>query len=335
MHYAMAGGGGPEHARAGAERDGQRYLGNISVSQSPQTITTDEITAVRQALDGWGVTTVVIPDPAHLPLYERLHLVRTTTLLITAATGRRPVHRADAWVWTGVDRVGPPLAVSRPRSPVRCRTPGRHHGLHRAGRLPVSWTARRDREHHRRPSGHRGAGRGTPCGRWARLAPGMAPLGQPDRPVGRTADQRAVRRPWIVVVPCDRIAPRQGDRSLPPGPEAATGSDIAGPRTAGPEPDRGSLRRFSALDGIRALAVLGGALLPPRLTRGPGAACSVWTGSSSSRGSSSPPSSAGSWPAPAPSGWGGGSWAQRARAPRVPTLLVLVFGVGGVRLRVP
>ncbi len=52
------------------------------------------------------------------------------------------------------------------------------------------------------------------------------------------------------------IAPRQGDRSLPPGPEAATGSDIAGPRTAGPEPDRGSLRRFSALDGIRALAVL-------------------------------------------------------------------------------
>ena len=121
MHFAMAGGGGPGAllARAGAERDGQRYLGNISVSQSPQTITTDEITAVRQALDGWGVTTVVIPDPARLPLYERLHLVRTTTLLITAATGRRPVHRADAWVWTGVDRAGPPLAVS-PATLARC-----------------------------------------------------------------------------------------------------------------------------------------------------------------------------------------------------------------------
>lgn len=114
MHYDMPGGGGPGSllARAGPEREGQRDLGNLSISQSPQTITAEEITAVRKTLDGWGVTTVVIPDPAHLPLYERLHLVRTTALLITAATGQRPVRQADAWVWTGVDHAGAPLAPS-------------------------------------------------------------------------------------------------------------------------------------------------------------------------------------------------------------------------------
>ncbi len=114
MHYDMAGGGGPGSllARAGPEREGQRFLGNLSISQSPQSITEGEISAVRNALDGWGVTTVVIPDPATLPSYERLHLVRTTALVITAATGRRPARQADAWVWTGVDHAAAPLTPS-------------------------------------------------------------------------------------------------------------------------------------------------------------------------------------------------------------------------------
>lgn len=114
MHYAMVGGGGPDALpiRAGAERVGQTYIGNISISRSPQTITQSEITAVRQALDGWGVTMVVLPDPSHLPIFEQVHLVRTTALLMSVATGRPPIHQADAWVWSGVDHAGPAVHPS-------------------------------------------------------------------------------------------------------------------------------------------------------------------------------------------------------------------------------
>jgi hypothetical protein len=114
MHYAMAGGGGPDAllSRAGPERAGQTYLGNVSISGSPQPVTAQEIVAVRQALDGWGVTMVVLPDQASSPTYERVHLVRTTAVLMTAATGRRPIRQDGAWVWTGVDRAGPPLVPS-------------------------------------------------------------------------------------------------------------------------------------------------------------------------------------------------------------------------------
>ena len=111
MSFAMVGGGGPgsisEHA--GKELVGQTYLGNLSIAGGPQAITRPEIVAVRQALDGWGVTMVVVPDPSPLPLYERLHEVRITAMLLSAATGRPPIRQADAWVWTGVDHAGPPV----------------------------------------------------------------------------------------------------------------------------------------------------------------------------------------------------------------------------------
>ena len=112
MSFAMVGGGGPDAlpARAGQEAVGQTDIGNLSISSAgSQTITPTEVAAVRRALDGWGVTTVVVPDPAHLPTYEQLHLVRDATVLITAATGQPPIRQADAWVWTGVDRAGPPI----------------------------------------------------------------------------------------------------------------------------------------------------------------------------------------------------------------------------------
>jgi hypothetical protein len=115
MSFAMVGGGGPDAlpARAGREAAGQTDIGNLSISSAAsQTITPKEVVAVRQALDGWGVTMVVVPDPTHLPTYEQLHLVRDATVLMTAATGQPPVRQADAWVWTGVDRAGPPILAS-------------------------------------------------------------------------------------------------------------------------------------------------------------------------------------------------------------------------------
>jgi hypothetical protein len=111
MSFAMVGGGGPGSIseRAGKERAGQTYIGNLSIAGGPQAITRPEIVAVRQALDGWGVTTVVVPDPAPLPIYERLHEVRITAMLLSAAIGRPPIRQADAWVWTGVTSAGPPV----------------------------------------------------------------------------------------------------------------------------------------------------------------------------------------------------------------------------------
>jgi hypothetical protein len=115
MQYSMVGGGGPEAlaARAGKERAGQTYIGNISVSAGPaQPITPEEITAVRDALDGWGVTMVVVPDQPGLPVYEQVHLVRSVAVLMTAATGQQPVRQRGAWVWTGVRQAGPAVLPS-------------------------------------------------------------------------------------------------------------------------------------------------------------------------------------------------------------------------------
>jgi hypothetical protein len=113
MSFAMVGGGGPDALteRAGSEAAGQTAIGLLSVGGAG-ALTTGDVTVVRHALDGWGVTTVVIPDPAGLPRYEQLPQVRTTVVLMTAAIGRAPERRAGAWVWTGVDRAGPPVASS-------------------------------------------------------------------------------------------------------------------------------------------------------------------------------------------------------------------------------
>ena len=112
MHYAMAGGGGPNSllSRAGAEEAGARYLADISFAGGSQDIVPGEIEAVRRALDGWGVTGVVLPDPKVLPEYDRASAVRSIVVLMTAATGQVPEYRAHAWVWTGVDHAPPPAS---------------------------------------------------------------------------------------------------------------------------------------------------------------------------------------------------------------------------------
>jgi hypothetical protein len=109
MSFAMVGGGGPNSipSRAGPERVGQQYLANISLSGGPQSIVAGEVAAVRSALDGWGVTGVVLPDPRGLPMYERVFAVRDIVVLMTAATGQAPVYTAGAWVWSGLAHAGP------------------------------------------------------------------------------------------------------------------------------------------------------------------------------------------------------------------------------------
>jgi hypothetical protein len=107
MAFSMVGQGGPAGvlARAGAERAGQSAIANATFFFSPtQDITGPDAVATRQALHGWGVTTVVVPDQPRLPAYERIRSVTAAAALMTAATGRLPVHQAGAWVWTGVDR---------------------------------------------------------------------------------------------------------------------------------------------------------------------------------------------------------------------------------------
>ena len=112
MQYAMAGGGGPNSllSRAGAEETGDRYLANISFAGGSQDIVPGEIEAVRRALDGWGVTGVVLPDPKVLSAYDRAFAVRSIVVLMTAATGQVPEYRAHAWVWMGVDHAPPPAS---------------------------------------------------------------------------------------------------------------------------------------------------------------------------------------------------------------------------------
>ena len=109
MSYAMVGGGGPNSipSRAGKERVGQGYLAHISVAGGPQPIVAGEVAAVRGALDGWGVTGVVLPDPRTLPEYEQVPAERSVIVLMSAVLGRPPTYVADAWVWVGVDRAGP------------------------------------------------------------------------------------------------------------------------------------------------------------------------------------------------------------------------------------
>jgi hypothetical protein len=111
MPYAMVGGSGPASIpqRAGRERAGQAYIGHLSLIEAPDTVTPEQVSATRRALDGWGVTTVVVPDPSVQPSYQRVRNVSFIAAVITAATGRRPAHQAGAWVWSGVNHAGPPV----------------------------------------------------------------------------------------------------------------------------------------------------------------------------------------------------------------------------------
>lgn len=117
MRYAMVGGGGPESllSRAGKEKVGDRYLSDISFLGGFEPFRSGEAAAVRRALDGWGVTGVVLPNPTRLPTYEQTPSVGSVVALMTAAIGEAPEYRASAWVWSDVDRAPAPIAASAAR----------------------------------------------------------------------------------------------------------------------------------------------------------------------------------------------------------------------------
>ena len=134
--FSVAGQGGPGGlpSRAGGEAAGLAVISDASVDFQGQTIGPDSIVAVRHALDGWGVTTVVIPDQPSLPTYDQIDSVTKAAALMAAATGQLPAHQANAWVWTGVRHSGPPVAVSSQRF-TECTTGLADHGnsaVHRA-----------------------------------------------------------------------------------------------------------------------------------------------------------------------------------------------------------
>ena len=95
MRFAMVGGGGPDSipCRAGKERAGRALPGgHLAGRRRPSPSWPGEVAAVRGALDGWGVTGVVLPDPRRSPrATSRCYLVRTIVVLMTAATGAAPV----------------------------------------------------------------------------------------------------------------------------------------------------------------------------------------------------------------------------------------------------
>jgi hypothetical protein len=135
FHFAMAGGAGPAGipARAGSERPGLEVLSAASFSLSgPPSGTTSNVEAVRRALAGWGVTVVVVPDPSGLPRYDQGTSPETAVGLFTAAIGRRPEVRDDAWVWSGVQSPGPQVSVS-PLAFTRCTSGGLIPGGDRQG----------------------------------------------------------------------------------------------------------------------------------------------------------------------------------------------------------
>jgi hypothetical protein len=115
--FSMAGQGGPggQASRAGPEAEGLDVLSDASVDFGGQTIGPEAIAAVRRALDGWGVTTVVIPDQPSLPTYDQIVSVTRAAALMTAATGTPPEYRSSAWVWMGVQHSGPSVLLSRER----------------------------------------------------------------------------------------------------------------------------------------------------------------------------------------------------------------------------
>ncbi len=107
MQYSMVGQGGPGGvlARAGADGPGQAAIVDTTFHFGPvPRLAAQDVVSVRAALRAWGTTMIVVPDQPALPDYERIRSVPVAAALLTAATGVRPSHEADAWVWTGVQR---------------------------------------------------------------------------------------------------------------------------------------------------------------------------------------------------------------------------------------
>jgi hypothetical protein len=115
MHWAQAGGGGPEGqpGRAGSARPGFQVLFDASLPLGrPPIPTTPNLHAVRSALAQWQVTTIVVPNQADLPVYERGRSTAYAVALFTSVMGRPPDYNHSAWVWSVVADKGPPVPMT-------------------------------------------------------------------------------------------------------------------------------------------------------------------------------------------------------------------------------
>jgi hypothetical protein len=114
MRWAQAGGGGPEGqpGRAGRARAGFEVLLAASLPLGPPPAPSpSNLAAIREALEMWEVTTIVVPDQAGLPPYEQGRSDAYAVGLFTAAMGRRPSYDHSAWVWSAVAHRGAPVPM--------------------------------------------------------------------------------------------------------------------------------------------------------------------------------------------------------------------------------
>jgi hypothetical protein len=115
MPYSIVGGGGPGvvPARAGRERPGFEVLAEAALPLSPPPQSSPaNLVAIRDALAGWRVTIVAVPDQPGLPTYDHGRSISYAVGLFTAALGQLPVHQAQAWVWDQVRSPGSVVRIS-------------------------------------------------------------------------------------------------------------------------------------------------------------------------------------------------------------------------------
>ena len=126
LHFALATGAGPQSVpqRAGKERKGLGIItGASQLFFKLAPVTSSNVDAVRQALAGWGVTQLVVPNPKILvPHYNRDSSTAWALGLFTLALHRGPQFRGDSWVWTDVPAPVHPLSI-RQSAFTRCTTP--------------------------------------------------------------------------------------------------------------------------------------------------------------------------------------------------------------------
>jgi hypothetical protein len=114
MGFAQAGGGGPQGVanRAGPEKAGFEVLSSLGFGlTAPPSGTPAQLAAVRQALRGWGVTMVVIPQQPGVPAMLRGRDPVYAAAFMTAALGVEPTFQTGAWVWSDVDLGRGPLVL--------------------------------------------------------------------------------------------------------------------------------------------------------------------------------------------------------------------------------
>lgn len=115
--FSMVGGGGPgvTVSRAGKETPGFEVLAGASLPLGPQPEpTAANLRAIRLAMTGWGVTTVVVPDEPTMPTYDRGRSVPYAVGLFAAALGQLPAYRSGSWVWGHVADAGRAVTLPLP-----------------------------------------------------------------------------------------------------------------------------------------------------------------------------------------------------------------------------